>query len=735
MSVSTTHASTAALDEIVASPLDRFLAIGGAPASGKTSALLARAARAALDGTVLLASSSRHAHERLSERFQDAFGANEAVRPVSPSALAFEVLAAVHPGVRYERISDVRAAQVFEDVGARLFSLEWTEFVSAEIDPEISGLRTPYRFASAAFRLIRKLRGAHTSPEEFRANCLVAATRFYAKPPNFSDAALLVETKPKYRDSLHVSKADLDAQYAREIDLAKILALLYEAYVDSLVAAGCLTDADAVYEATNALRGGGRFERYRFAAIDDAQDLDPGEIALLEALFGNELAGVTVAGDPSQRTCGFAGARGDKLFEREPRITLPASGALPSGIAAIAARALQPDRTASRPDDVEFYRGNNPADEARFVAATAARLVKDGTPPQAIAVVTRHLDCVRAYADALLARGLDVRMTGNVNPFDYPAIADALAALWAVADPFRHDWLLRNLEAPWMALSDAAIGALCAEPAVEELQPALLPEADMGGDAGERPRGGWDGARRVRLASNVLRGDVDGDLDDDTRERLGAFRIAVQRWTSYERDINLAQAVKAILDESVLATLDEGARGRFDAALVAEIVDAAVRFGERSRAASLGDFLTYLERVADADADLVSLNVASAPSAVVVADVEAVKGAAFEHVFITDVRAGAFPRYYTPDAFVYSPSFGIVPKENLGDDAHSARTAKFTYALYRMKATQRYHEEERRAFAVAATRARTRLYVSAWGKATKGIGAPELFEELHPART
>ena len=72
----------------------------------------------------------------------------------------------------------------------------------------------------------------------------------------------------------------------------------------------------------------------------------------------------------------------------------------------------------------------------------------------------------------------------------------------------------------------------------------------------------------------------------------------------------------------------------------------------------------------------------------------------------------------------------MIPKENVGAEARTARTAKFTYALYDLKAKQRYNEQERRAFYCAATRARMKLHVSASGRPTRGNTAPEFLEEL-----
>jgi superfamily I DNA/RNA helicase len=109
--------------------------------------------------------------------------------------------------------------------------------------------------------------------------------------------------------------------------------------------------------------------------------------------------------------------------------------------------------------------------------------------------------------------------------------------------------------------------------------------------------------------------------------------------------------------------------------------------------------------------------------------VEAARGRQFDKVIVANVRPGAFPLWYAPESFLFSPNLGIIPKENSGD-ARSARTAKFSYYVFRAKASQRYNQGERRAFNYALRRARCDALVTAAGTPTRGITAPEFLEEL-----
>ena len=723
------------------------LAIVGPAATGKTTALIARARRLAadLEGTARAAvfTPSDAGVRSLRERFADDAHPNDARIACMPfGAFALEiVIAARAPGApNPHAIDEADASMLFERAGASLFALEWAEFIADEIDPEITGLRSPERFSAAAFRLIRKLRGALISPERFRTACLQGAAKFYAHAPNLAHPDLLRETQQKYRDSLRVTPEELARQHQREIDLGKILARLYEQYVATIVGCGSLTATDAVYEATMLLRAEpARATALRAtwpaALVDDAQDANAGQLGLLEAIYGTTLANVTLAGDAAQSTRGFAtGGRGEGAFAAATRtIALGDAPRLAPAIARIArigaGDAVVARESAPRDarDDLVVYRATSQRDETTFVASEVARLVAGGTAPERIAVIVRTLGCAHGFIDALLAREIPVDIGGAASLFAYPAVLDALAALWPVVDPFRHDFLLRALEAPWLALADASIATLCGDAA--EPQPLLF--ALEGDDIDEARAGRWDRRRDLRLGRNVTRGDVDLDLPDETRARLVAYREARERWVAASRTHALSDHARLILDETVGATRTATARGRFEHALVARLLDDIDAFSARDPLATLADYLERAERVANAEADLLQI-APHARDAVSVIDVEHAKGRYFDAVFVVDLRAGAWPRYYVPDAFLFSPAWGMLPKDNVGD-ATAARTAKFTYVMFRNKIRETYNAEERRAFYVAATRAQGRLFLSASGRPTRGVSAPEILAEIERA--
>ncbi|MEA2786219.1 MAG: ATP-dependent helicase UvrD/PcrA, partial [Candidatus Eremiobacteraeota bacterium] len=502
-----------ALERALALPAEHgLLAFTGPPTSGKTDALVRRFAAlvaadpALAEATIVTAARDDGARE-LAARMTEATGI--AVRGATLDALAFELLRA-HPldtglALDLEAIDPLDAEEIFERAAAPLFSAEWSDWLGADVDPEIAGLRTPARFAGAALRLIRKLRDSGIDVDAFLAVAMRGATTFYANPPNLTSPALLSATKDEHRASLAVGASELDRQRKRELDLAKILARLYRAYVDELVRRGCLTASDALAEATRLLENHPAIaralrRRLRVAFVDDVHDISAAALRFLRALFGDALDGVAVAGNADAATQTFAGARPERILGRAVTTVPLAPRTLHPQILAVMRAVVDADPVRPIPpgDAVHVLRAADRAAEVREVAERVAALVARGTPPGRIAVVHRTLRTLADYEDALTARDVPVALAGDPALFERAGVRDALALLWVAVDPFHHVWTLRALQTPMLRLSDASIAILCGEPA--NPQPALfaLPENDT--DTDRR----WDRKRDLRLGSNVL---------------------------------------------------------------------------------------------------------------------------------------------------------------------------------------------------------------------------------------
>lgn len=701
--------------------------ITGAAGTGKTTLLLKRALAAAEESPVLLTSASAGSLGviRASVRHPRA-----TVRELH--LIALDLLS------NAELIDDVRAAQLFEQVAQSLLSLEWTEFIEAEVDPEVPGLRAPERFLDAAFRLFSKLRDARISPEHFLESALRGATQFYAKPPNLAHPDLLYYTKDSHRSSLDADAVELQRQYRREIDLAKILAKLYRSYLDHPVRQGCLTKRDAIAEAArkleeNAATSAGLRSAYPLMFIDDAQELTVGELQFLQAIYGKTLDGVTLAGDTESATSTFRGARPDRVFEIEgERIVLTDQHRSPFAID-VACRHLLgtpgPSPISTDPEiALRLFRATTRRAEAQFIAEHVISLLRSGVPQEQIAIIFRSVHAIRPYRDALIERNVPVQVAGDLNLFGEPEAQDALAVLWALHDPFRHEYLLRVLSGHALALSDASVYALCSEP--PDAQTLLFAEESE--PAGETRSGHWDPKRDLRLGWNAVRGDQDDRLEPLALERLISFREKRARWIEAQRSLSVPALVRLVWSEGLARAGEaESAAAFYQQHTLRRLFGRIVQFCESHPDAALGDFLDYAHMRMESGFEACELS--EDAGAVRLLSLDAARGREFDHVLLPNVRAGSFPRWYVPDAFLYSPSQGMIAKENVGE-ARAARTAKFTYYVFRTKAREAYNREERRAFVYAMRRACKSVLVTASERATRGVTAPEFLTELQAAR-
>lgn len=675
----------------VDAPFDRALAILGPPGTGKTHALNARVARArrefpTIEPLVLSA-----------ERSLDAF--------------AFDILNAC--GVPVRRIDDVEASLLFERACEPLFELDWEEFAAEQLDPEVPGLRSPERFVESAFRLIRKLRDAGMPPADFLARSLSGATEFYAKPPNFASPALLAATKQTYHDSLAVTPTELRRQHRREVDLAKILARLYESYVELVATLGLMTGRDAVCAAVELLRDRPHVAaelraKQPLAFVDGAEDLTTAELALLTGIYGETLDGVTLCGDPSSAIASVRVSPPEAAFER-----------------AAARVELTLQRRAAA---LTLYRAKSEREEAAFIAERVKEWLAAGTPPECIAVMLRSLRDAEVYERALLERNIPVATGGDANVFADRRALDALALLWNVHDPFRHDWMLRTLSSPALALSDTSLAILCSEPPSPQA-PLFIVDDDPAPTARTSR---WDPKRDLRLGWNVVRGEQDGALDDVARRRLVRFRTQRATWLELARTASFETFARGVWHDALARDGDaDSASARAQQLVLQRLLARLNAFLDEHPDATLGDALTYAEQ--RAGSELESCEVTESGGFVSLLSIEASRGREFDYVAIAGAGAGTFPRWYAPDAFLFSPRLGMIPKENVGD-CRASRTAKFSYYVARTKAREGYNDRERRAFDYALRRARIGALVTASGGVTRGITAPEFLEELRAVK-
>ena len=666
---------------------DDCFAILGAPGSGKSAALVERAA------------ALRALHPESAALF--------IASDVSLNDVALGILQSCGRDVTL--VDDVDAELLFAQACAPLFALEWNEFSADQLDPEVPGLRSPERFLRSAFRLIRRLRDADVAPAFFLSRALTGATEFYARPPNFADPALLSSTKHCYHDSLAVTRDELARQRRRETDLAKILAKLFERYVELVESAGRMTGRDAAIAAAVLLEHNSELAatlraRHRFAFVDDAQELTKAHLRLLRGIFGERLGGVTLCGDPSS-------------VLSEARMTNPKE------TFALASASIELHGS-HRSAAVQLERVGSAKAEAVLIAARVAEWIDAGTAPHRIAVILRSVRNAELYEEALLERNVPVLLSGDSNVFTDRRALDALALLWNVYDPFRHEWLLRTLGNRAFGLSDASLAVLCSEP--PDPQRALFAFDEEPAPTVRATR--WNPKRDLRLGWNVIRGERDEALTDEAAARLKRFRNLRERWVAAMHELAFERFARLVWSEGLARDGDPGsARARAQQAVLRRLLDRLNAFLAQNPAATIAGILEYGRQRMESDLETCRLD--ESEGFVHLLSAEATRGREFEHVVVANVRPGGFPRWYAPDAFLFSPRYGMIPKDNVGD-ARATRTAKFSYYVFRSKASQQYYDRERRAFRYAVSRARSNVLVTAGSRPIRSNAAPEFLEEL-----
>ena len=680
---------TAQQRSAVEAPFDECFAIVGPPGSGKSAALAERAARARFlypDAELLAVDTD--------------FGFDK----YAASLLVSE-------GLDVTLIDDVDAELLFASACAPLFALQWDDFARKQLDPEVPGLRSPARFLASAFRLIRRLREADITPEYLLSRALAGATEFYAHPPNFADPALLAATKASFHDSLDVTTEELRRQRLRELDLAKILTKLYQSYVDLVRTSGRMTGRDATIAAADCVKGDAKLAlrlqaRHRLAFIDEAQDLTEAQLRLLRAIFGEALEGVTLCGDASSHL--------SMVRMTNPQVTF-----------SLARSRIEFDHSLRKPI-VEKARTPTPREEAQLIARRVRGWLDEGVAPHRVAVLLRSVRHAELYEMALLDEEVPTVVGGDSNLFEDRRVLDALALLWNVHDPFRHEWLLRTLASRAVGLADASLAILCSEPA--DPQRRLFTFEDEPAPTVRTRR--WDPKRDLRLGWNVVRGERDDALSPEAASRVQRFRARRERWLQLLHVEPFERFTRTVWREALAREGDAGsARARSQQVVLSRLLARLTGFLAQNRDAKIGDLLAYGEQRMRSDLETCAFCEEAAEGFVQILSVEAARGREFDHVVVANVRPGALPLWYSPEAFLFSPRLGMIPKDNVGE-ARSSRTAKFTYYLFRSKAAARYNERERSAFRYALSRARRSAIATASGTPTSGRTAPEFLEEL-----
>ncbi|MBV8594666.1 MAG: ATP-dependent helicase, partial [Candidatus Eremiobacteraeota bacterium] len=384
---------------------------------------------------------------------------------------------------------------VIEDAEARVeFLTAFEDYLSASA-PEESGfpLRSFNRdeLRGSLFKIRQDLKQEGTSIAQFRDRALAAADAFAGIAYRELRRPYARRTGGRDYDTLvTVTDDEFAQQIAEEKARVRAVALIFERFDRRLADRHCLTYADILARAEEALAASPGLreelrERYRCCIVDEYQDTDRAQHRFLEALFGVGFERVMVVGDVLQSIYSFRGAHPQnvEIFKQAGRTmtyTLSenrrsvqeilhlahevVTDAHADAVALAAARgsagaqvvhvsSLWDDDAGSGQASPGHKNGYIPFDEARVLEARAVAKrithllhskmqVHDRNDnlvpiaPQHIAILSRTKLNGGPVTDALLDAGIPFKLVGGVGFYDAPEIRDALAWLRLLADPF-----------------------------------------------------------------------------------------------------------------------------------------------------------------------------------------------------------------------------------------------------------------------------------------------------------
>jgi superfamily I DNA/RNA helicase len=217
-------------------------------------------------------------------------------------------------------------------------------------------------------------------------------------------------------------------------------------------------------------------ERYRFLLVDEYQDTNGAQLALVR-LLGGEHRNVCVVGDDDQAIYGWRGADVRNILEFEDHfpgaevIKLEQNYRSAEPILAVA-NAVIARRTDARHKKVLFTNRTGgqkvrsviaptPDIEASWVAKEISRLVRDeGKTPTEIAILYRSNGQSKAFEEALREQGIAHRVVGGQQFFERKEVKDVLAYLRVVLNPKDEIGLRRIVNYPARGIGESSLERL-----------------------------------------------------------------------------------------------------------------------------------------------------------------------------------------------------------------------------------------------------------------------------------
>ena len=425
--------------------------------------------------------------------------------------------------------------------------------------------------------------------------------------------------------------------------------------------------------------------RWHTLIIDDAQHLDPTSAELIRRLIpGTEL--VVVGGDPQQSIFHFRGA--------SPKFL---TGLSVGGEISLPATRRNPEREVVVVD-------SSPTQNALIADRIRRAHLLEGVAWSDIAVITRSTGQLAAVRRALLAAGVPVHISPtDVVLIEQRIVANLLLGIRALTEELTPSELEDLLLGPVGGADPVTLRRLIRglrrfDPAtrgIDTLRALLLPDAEM------PDFGGLLTDREQAILDRIC-----GVLDAG-RAALPGGSVEEVLWAVW--------SATGLSDHLLAASLRGGAGGSQadrDLDAMMSLFDAAGDYAERRPTGSIHGFITHIteQELPTGVRDRRS----ATPEAVTLLTAHGTVGAEWGHVVLAGAQEGEWPSL--------GETGSLFEQEELVDliDAGIDPDAIVSHTADRLK-------EERRLFHVAATRATTRLLITA-------VYCPDADEPTEPSR-
>jgi DNA helicase II / ATP-dependent DNA helicase PcrA len=538
------------------------------------------------------------------------------------------------------------------------------------------------RLSSATFDLIRNLKSRGILPEELRRRCIDSAKAFWDEWKKSPDYVAGIE--------------DVADEEAREL-----VSATYAEY-ERRLADRKLIDFDGLLVTTrNALRDHPAWavERRAFfqhLIVDEFQDTNRLQLEVLEALSQPGMSNLEVVGDPRQSIYGWRDAEIENILQfkgveheltgnyRSRQPILDAAHHIISQDHRFTGGALRAHNGSGTNASVSLYRGDDPDDEARFVAGRILQLHEDeGRQWSDIAILTRMRRPPIAFEKELRRLGIPYVTGGGYGFFEREEIKDVMAFVRVIDNPLDDTAFVRVLQGPVVRVTDGE-----------------LYRVFVGRRAG---RHRWD------MVAERLAGE-DRVLESATEERVRKAMALISDGQLRRGGMSISQLLQWVLDQTdypSIAAADASAAARRMGNL-RKLYRLAAEYESSAAFSGLRDFIEYVELHGEHGVEVGEAETEGA-DAVSFMTIHAAKGLEFPVVFLAHLK----PFWNGGERWVmrFDDQLGLVVRKL--DDEETPKMLAMRGRGPEAMPLEREKEEMRRLVYVAITRAREQLFVTA----------------------